>query len=931
MRLRAFKYTAFWCGLFLVGALALSGCDLPTSSPDFEVDSSVRAPLLMDRTFQFLGRSTSEHEALIDTTEGEIDTLFSVDPTGENTVRISEEISNFDLGGDLNDALPDVTIDPLDVSTDVGELSDQSFDTQFDEQVGAIVVDSDVLPSGQMPMDTETNPDRVVVDQLSPLPPEGTSEGIEDMTVENITQATYGSRSNGFNRYSFTLTNNSGAELTNEAGDGPPAIELVDPVEGRLSRVEFSSTIADGASQSADLLHTSFIVDGDETYVLDVGGAGSVRSAPNGAMDLSLSVSDLSLSALTADLTRTTELDASQDDIRLGGEENFTGIEIASGSLTLTLSNSLPTDVTFSQLRIRTASQVGDQPSGTEVVDFGQVTIPAASGPDTPGTTTETASLDGQVLSRELDVDAVADITTYSQERVQGSSGVSIEVDGTVDVAQLHFVPEAETFSSSGSFSLDTEEVSFDQAGDFVELQDGTLSIANLTNEMGLALEELRISVPGVRSAPYAPGDSLVIRFEGASDDPGNYTFRAVDANSTRSEPAEVALDGMRLYPTDNELAYHVTGVSEDATGQADSTRTIGGDDQITAQVETSALTVDRVEATLEPTEVAISEDANGDGDLALDDDAEANVVDVEGLADIGDRVDGIEIIGTQLALNLTTNLTSDAMVYAAIVGRGGEERVFLKGRNESTVAASDPLSQGFRNMGASIAASNLIRFRVPGSDDPSTATTRTVVLDGSNSNVDEFLSALPSEVRIVAQAEVNPDGDRVVVQRPIQDLEASLSVTMPLHIGGGSFTARDTVEADFSDLEDLTNPEEDVVLKSGSVHVTYSNGLPVGAELRLTALDDQYEPVGVRFGTGQSPISLDPGQKDANGFVTGSVDGEASLELSESEARTLADGRHVLIELTVLTGSDAGARFRATDAIVLGARGEFTLRVRQQ
>ena len=62
---------------FLVLASTQMGCDIPTESPDFSFTSSVRAPLILDKTFVLLGPDENGYEPLIDTTAGEFDTLFS--------------------------------------------------------------------------------------------------------------------------------------------------------------------------------------------------------------------------------------------------------------------------------------------------------------------------------------------------------------------------------------------------------------------------------------------------------------------------------------------------------------------------------------------------------------------------------------------------------------------------------------------------------------------------------------------------------------------------------------------------------------------------------------------------------------------------------------------------------------------------------------
>lgn len=63
--------------LIVVVVGVLGGCDLPTEPPSLETDTKVKAPLMEDKPFGFLGGPESAYDPLIDTTRVDDDSLFS--------------------------------------------------------------------------------------------------------------------------------------------------------------------------------------------------------------------------------------------------------------------------------------------------------------------------------------------------------------------------------------------------------------------------------------------------------------------------------------------------------------------------------------------------------------------------------------------------------------------------------------------------------------------------------------------------------------------------------------------------------------------------------------------------------------------------------------------------------------------------------------
>ncbi|RNC85242.1 MAG: hypothetical protein ED557_00235 [Balneola sp.] len=150
--MRNFKLLAFW--LLVFGTFL--GCEIP-KEPDFTTSQRIETPILVDKEYQFLGGGGSV-DVLIDTTGSEFDSLFTLDATG--FITLSQE-QDFEFG-DLNDAIPEITTDPTDFSSEVGELEIGSFSSggsslgsaSFEEVTGlnpALVPAGTPIPGGTTP------------------------------------------------------------------------------------------------------------------------------------------------------------------------------------------------------------------------------------------------------------------------------------------------------------------------------------------------------------------------------------------------------------------------------------------------------------------------------------------------------------------------------------------------------------------------------------------------------------------------------------------------------------------------------------------------------------------------------------------------------------------------------------------------------------
>lgn len=145
----------------LVITMVFVGCEIP-KKPDFTTSHKVEAPILYNKTYQFMGGS----DALIDTTSTDLDSLFVVDGTS-NFITISKE-QDFEFG-DLNDAVPVVSVDPTSFESQVGEIEVTDFSSDGSGNLGeAGFEDLTGIPNGTVsqgdPVPNQTVSPEVTID-----------------------------------------------------------------------------------------------------------------------------------------------------------------------------------------------------------------------------------------------------------------------------------------------------------------------------------------------------------------------------------------------------------------------------------------------------------------------------------------------------------------------------------------------------------------------------------------------------------------------------------------------------------------------------------------------------------------------------------------------------------------------------------------------
>ncbi len=913
---------AVWLpGLFLF----FSACDVPTTGPDFSFSTSVRAPLIFNKTFVLMGPSETGYEALIDTTDATFDALFTINEA-DRTIFIIQDLNDFEIGN-LDDVIPGFDMTPVDVAVSIGELAQQSFSTSFEAQLDVFTLDPNDAPLppelfSELPVLPDPNGGETNVTIPNFLvPPTVDLVTLNDLSLSAVR---FTDETEGFNAFTLELINDLATETLTSATNpaNPASITLLqNGVEIGTGSFGF---VAPGARATSriSVAGQEFTVD-DLTYRLDVGTASGVTPLLTnpGAVRVKTTLEPLRYGeTVVSQIPVQSAIDVSQDNLTLNADDvAFSGMVTRTGEATITVTNTLPITIRLESIEITNADPVDTFPVGSTVLSLGGPEIAPGASANFP------ADLSNVGIASRVSISARASSEGTSQTvTLKADQGLAFSFDGSVEIDRLMFTPGAETFTTGGTFDLDVDDVRFTSDADYVTLKGGALEITDLINGLDLSLERVDVSLPDFRLPPYGAGDSLVIGFQGSFDDPQAFKYRKIDRNEG---PRNVSVDltDVRIFPRDNRLTYHITATSEAAA----STRTIAASDEISASIRVRDAEIGTVSAFIEPFATAVTDDANGDDMLDVLDDAEAALTSLDNLDDLaGQDLDGLSFSGSEFTFNIRTNITTDMDLYAALVGVTSDGRtVYLSGKAENAVSPADTMAAGFTAGGAPVRPEDLIRLSIEGAPVPGKTVTRTVVLNASNSNVDAFISELPQEVRYVGKALVQAGGGHAVLAEPFE-LSASIGASIPVNIGG-DFTFRDDIDADLSDLSDLTDPTKDVLVEGATLRLSYENGIPLGLDARLEVLNDLGD-VEIVFPTEGNPaLRLEPAKTDANGTAAEMRPGMIEIPVSEDELRKLGLGRQIRLVLGFETdAAGPSARLRTDDTVMLSLQGDFRFEV---
>ncbi len=596
---------------------------------------------------------------------------------------------------------------------------------------------------------------------------------------------------------------------------------------------------------------------------------------------------------------------ASPINIAVGDNTDFfVSATIRSGALELTVTNNLGFNVTTVDIDLRSSNTV----VGSTTINnldhntTGQGQIPFDEG--------------DQLFDLNVDLDV-----SWIAQNTQAEPGDLLvnSIDGVNLIAsEVEAAVTAIEFTTNNVTVFESTEFEFTSPAHYAELGSGSLTIDPIVNGIDLTLEELVISFPGIRSAPFAEADSLVI----------SYTGGARILRSSTSIAQNVDLTGYRIYAANNEVNYTIRSLTENTQEAApgDQTRVINETDEINSRVEITNLTIAEAFGEIASQTVLLGDDdaANGVDVVDLFNETEVSLTEIDDLADISEEIDGIELVGASLSINYVSNIGVPTTIYGAILGVSPREEIYLTGTSaETQVQAGDPYGSIQAN-GIDLNETQLIKFTIDPSPDGSNIE-GSFTFDNTNSNINELLSALPTEIRFVGTAVINESGGEATIATPLE-FDPSFGVELPLYFSADNAEFEpDAIEV--SVFEDFPDPNDDFSIKTGQLVIDYENALPSGFIIELNFIDENGASVTTLPLMGDDPYELSAGQIDAGTrFVDAPTVDQLIISMTEAQLSELYRADSIAVTARLNTFNLEAVKFRATDSITLSVAGNFTI-----
>lgn len=172
------------------------------------------------------------------------------------------------------------------------------------------------------------------------------------------------------------------------------------------------------------------------------------------------------------------------------------------------------------------------------------------------------------------------------------------------------------------------------------------------------------------------------------------------------------------------------------------------------------------------------------------------------------------------------------------------------------------------------------------------------VILDGSNSNIEEFIENLPDQLTYTISIEQNtlinsaPSISEVVSNPPNfiyfdGNLSANMNVEIPLHFASNQLSLVDTTEFN------LSRQGQDQIT-SGTFNLIIDNGFPIEALSSLTLLDELGTPLLDLV----SAETIAAAETDQNGLVSNSTQSIIKFTFNNNDLDAIFEARQLLIQV---------------------------------
>ncbi len=202
----------------------------------------------------------------------------------------------------------------------------------------------------------------------------------------------------------------------------------------------------------------------------------------------------------------------------------------------------------------------------------------------------------------------------------------------------------------------------------------------------------------------------------------------------------------------------------------------------------------------------------------------------------------------------------------------------------------------------------------------PGDSANTSLVLDATNSNIDNIVSALPKEFIFDFTALLNPEGE-LGQNFVINDIGTSVSLQFELPLVGtvSNYVLLDTLDFDFDNTQ---------LLDAAIFRTNIKNGFPVDADLQIYFADANARILDSLF-IGQKKI-ITSGTIDANGKVIQSINEIVDTEVDKIGLTNLFRSSKVIIKANLSTTKNGATVVRFYDDyrldVNLGMKAKFNL-----
>ncbi|MEX0719405.1 MAG: hypothetical protein WD059_01975 [Balneolaceae bacterium] len=523
--------------------------------------------------------------------------------------------------------------------------------------------------------------------------------------------------------------------------------------------------------------------------------------------------------------------------------------------------------------------------------------------------------------------------TGQNFQRDPQSLVVESAVGNELTASQVQAALEEQDFSTNNVTFFDDSEFEFTKPSHFIKLKTGWISVNEIVNELRFDIESMIISFPDIQECPanlkssnpiVTNNNPLEISYINAKRIP-----RASDNGNVGIAPAEdVNIAGCTLYAEGNEVNYDIFAITENTQNAApgNQIRLVNETQAISSSVEIHDITILIAFGIVKAQNELLNDDEGEDEKLDLFNPNEAELTEIDGLADLSSQLEGLEFTNPSLSINYFSNIGLPTTIFGAFVGTNSRnEEVFLTGNagGEYQIKSADPVD-GLQANGIQLASNNLIRFSLEEIDNPTGIYGDPIIFNRDNSNVNNFLNSLPDQIRFIGKSVINQDeGEATILDTLIFD--PKISIDIPLAFRADQAVFSDTTdELDFGDLPS-TDKGDSGNITDGILKVDYENGLPLGVNVTLAFLDEngqEFESI-----SGENSIQLASAGVDNNSrFVDNPNIGTTAIVLSTSQLRQLYKTKNIKFNLNINTTNSENIKIKTDDFIKLSVRAELTI-----